>query len=248
MKDYYRNREYICFEEITNFHGKKDALSFFNSLCLETIKALKDYYIHQNKTEHGFEMREQQVKTYLTIALGKITGNNVIQEYTIDRNKSDKDKDYTDEGISIGRLDYWTGYNKTNFLIEVKHGWVRYYQENEFTFYSGLAKKITSATKQINNITPKKHLHDKKHMFGLSLLIAPIFGWNTEFKVIKMSQQNLDYYWKECKKRGANIIGFWRINNEYNNTNSFENDNGKSFTEDFYGVFFIGRLKKISKK
>jgi len=238
MKEYYRNREFICLEEITNYPGKKDAVGFFKDLCIETTHALNDYSKHQERYEHGFEMREQPVKTYLTISLGKITKNNVIQEYSIERNcfhKKDKNKTNT------GRLDYWASIEKTAFLIEVKHGWVRYYKKNVFKFYSELMDKMDEANKQIDKIIDKKNLHDeKKRLFGLSLIVAPIYGRNVKFETMHFSSENLDYYWKQCKNIGANIVGIWRLSNDYNQN--------VDFTDNIYGVFFIGKLKKITKK
>lgn len=176
MKIKYRDKHYFLTHKLNRKSGTSEAIEFYDSICLETIEAFKKYYKKMPKyaKEHGFLHKEQQVKTFLTLAIGKVTDCSFLQEHPTDRLKNQKKA--KNNSTTAGHFDYWANYKKSSFLIEVKHNWIRYYPEdNRFTFYKVLDDNLKHAVDQVDEIADKTGFKYAQNLFGLGLIVAPVF-------------------------------------------------------------------------
>lgn len=226
-----------------------EANEFFDKLTRETIKNLRKYY--QNTEEAGFYFGEEQLKTYLTIALGKITNVNVMQEYPLERKKGTRRNKPI---FGHGRLDYIATYKNSDFLIEVKHGWARYYAKNEkITFYKKYKYYFQGAINQIKRIHSKSAYKSKssRHLFGLSLIVVPFYeAMNrnkqepvplTESIKSKLEDICLD------KDLGSNMFCFWTLNKDDIEVIKYP-ENNKPYWESYPAVLFLGKMTKYSRE
>ena len=243
-----KKRDFFRWENITHLRGKKESVNLFDNLSIETINYLKRYYDNfpKNLKEHGFWHGEQQVKTFLTLALGKITNGYVIQEHPISRRESRAKK-----AIYNGRVDYGANYYSSSFLIEVKHHWIRYKPKtDDFIFYNGISLHMKTAISQIDRIKEKIGFNYYKNLFGLGLIVSPIFIRTKQKDIeynIRITNKLIDQLANDARNAGANILAMWKTGDNYYLDNSYKEDDEKYF-EYFPGLIFIGKVKKISKK
>jgi len=239
---------YFCEHNLERKAGSKEISTFFDYLCQYTITYLKKYYDNFPKElkEHGFEYGEQQLKTFLTLSLGKLTNHYFIQESPID--KKYFDSKHKTHSTSYGRTDYWATYKNSSFLIEVKNGWIRYHSKfNDFTFYSYLTSLLNKSMEQINDVDSKMIYKYSLRLFGLGLVVAPIFynvKISDEIPVLILDNKIRDTLTYNAFKMGSNICSFWKLPENYIKPPEIY-DNKK------FGILalaFIGRYKKFTKK
>ena len=239
------SKNYFCLADESLSATRKKGYLFFNDLVKRTIKELKLYFDRQpdHLKEHAFEYREQQIKTFLTLALGKMTKNNFLQEFPMERVKK-RTKKW--EYLGNGFVDYWVATKEVTCFIEVKNEWTRYYPEKkEFTFYKAAAGLLSDAKEQTDKIKDKGAFFNTKHAFSLGLLITPIFAYGEEAEIIRMDAALKEELVRGAKDLGADILAFWRIGN--GRLHGYELENGGEM-EYFPGVVFWGRVKKVSRK
>ncbi|MCB9304795.1 MAG: hypothetical protein H6566_29555 [Lewinellaceae bacterium] len=240
-----RTSNYLCLAQNSAMPVRKEGYQFFNDLARGTIEELKKYFDCQPDSlkEHAFEYREQQIKTFITLALGKITKNNFLQEFPMERVKK-RTKKW--EYLGNGFVDYWAATKEVTCFIEVKNEWTRYYPEKkEFTFYKVAAGLLSDAKEQTDQIKDKGAFYNTKHAYSLGLLITPIFAFGEKAEIIRMDATLKEELIRGAKDLGADILAFWRIGNK--RLHEYELENGGE-VEYFPGVVFWGRMKKVSRK
>ncbi|MCO6490035.1 MAG: hypothetical protein J5I98_16610 [Phaeodactylibacter sp.] len=241
----YDSKNYLCLADESLRDTREKGYEFFNDLARGTIEELKKYFDCQPDSlkEHAFEYREQQVKTFITLALGKMTKNNFLQEFPMERVKK-RTKKW--EYLGNGFIDYWAATKEVTCFIEVKNEWTRYYPEKKaFTFYKAAAGLLSDAKEQTDQIKDKGAFYNTKHAFSLGLLITPVFAYGEEAEIIRKDAALKEELIRGAKDLGADILAFWRIGN--GRLNAYERENGKG-VEYFPGVVFWGRVRKVSRK
>jgi hypothetical protein len=185
------------------------------------------------------------VKTFITVALNRITNGNFIQEYPLDRKFLDND----DGNIfsANGYLDYWGSYSKCDYLIEVKHGWVRFYPDsNEYTLFQGTLDKFRSSIRQLDAVADKAEYRVNNHLFGIGLTIAPVFVRNADLEVLNPSKELNDSLFSDIQQEKGDFIAIWYLEKEYAHLFTFYTDNGE-VSEYFPALLFFGKIKKYSR-
>lgn len=236
----------------------KPAQMFFQRLFRETIKCFENHYtaiknikeINGQYPEYGFEVNEQQAKTFLTIALGKITNCSCMQEYQIDR-KIDRKRAGSAE--SPGRVDYYAHYNYGNstFLIEVKHGFIKYYPKGKgnriIKIYDVTKNRFDYGYKQLIEIKNKEKLKYKNNFFMINLLIAAIFYTTDKNNNRREMKRNLfQKIKKQCFNEMPNANGFAFAAIKEKELYSFKPQSKSSPCEFYPGVLFIANIEKIN--
>jgi hypothetical protein len=119
---------------------------------------------------------EQQAKTCVTAALDAVCDSNLIQECPVDRKKPISKRKVV---RAKGKLDYWCEYGEgtpIDILVEVKHGWIRYYKKNRHTVYAWAIDRHAEAVKQLRDIQDKRNLGD----YAMALTILPVYQLTTK--------------------------------------------------------------------
>ena len=230
------------------FNGAIETRDFLDKVFKETIKAIKKYYDCQPDSykEYGFEFGEEQVKTFLTVALNNVTKGNFIQEYPL--NRKYREHDNSDFFSANGYLDYWASFSKCDYLLEIKHGWIRYYIDSgEYTIYQKTIDKFQSSISQLDSIEYKTDLKINNHLFGIGLIVAPIYVRNKKPDTLNDPDSFNDFLFEEVKKLGGDFIGIWHLESEYLQEFTYETDSG-TYKEYYPTLLFFGKIKKYSRK
>ena len=239
---------YYHYDALERINGRKEATDFYNQLCKKSVKYFKKYFDnYRNRridNEHGFNYgSEQVVKTFLTLALNEITGTFFLQENPINRKKRTDDNSFE---TGNGRLDYWAHYKRTSYLIEVKDSWIRYKgKTNSFTFYSNINQLLKKAKLQIHSMKSQKAYMISDKMYGLGLIIAPIYyrvNKNEITPSFNLDLKTREVFNNDALKNGFNIISVWRLPNEYLEKEIYVNKRKQK--ENTIGVAFLGWLEK----
>lgn len=242
METIEQNETYLCLskEGLTVTHEK--GYHFFNNLAKGTIEELKLYFDCQPDSlkEHAFEYREQQIKTFITLALGKMTGNNFLQEFPMDRVKKRTKKR---EDLGWGFIDYWAATKEVTCFIEVKKMWIRYdHRKKQFTAYKSASQQLANAKLQTDRIKDKRFYYNTPNAFSLGLLITPIYVLGNKAEITSIESGLKGELVRGAKKLKANILAFWQISD--GRLHSYE---WKDKEEYYPGVVFWGKVKKISR-
>ena len=245
-----RAKSYFSVFNLSEINGAKETQRFLDSLFRETINSFKRYFDNQpnDAKEYGFEFREQQVKTYLTIALNEVTKGNFMQEYPNSRIFHRKGSKKNIEQ-STGFIDYWADMKESTYLMEIKHQWIKYHPEtDEYTFYSYLQGKFKQSVAQIDSIENKMNLKTKKHLFGIALTIVPVFVKNNPLERIILDKETINFFIKECMggkdEMRANVLGGWILEENYLQEFNYSED---SESEYYPAVLFLAKVKKYSR-
>ncbi len=239
-----KNNIYYMYLDAVESENFKEAKTFYKKFLEETVVSLQKYY--QSQKESGFSFGEEQVKTFLTIALAEVTNHNVMQEYPLERKTDKKKGKYKHK---TGRLDYWANFKNSDFLIEVKHGWIRYYPEfHKTTFYKRYNCLFQDAIKQVRSIKNKSGYKSSKHLFGLSLMVAPYFVKSLDkgSSTINFDRSFKNQLAQLLKDSKGNIGCFWRLESKEIEKISYTERN-KTYLEYYPGVLFLGKLVKYSR-
>lgn len=231
--------------ELKPLKGMNEAKEFFLKMYKLFIRNLKQYYksMPNEYKEHGFMNREQQVKSFLTPAISKLSRNSFLQECPIKRRKNKRAR----KKMKTGHVDYWVNYKNSSFVIEVKHNWIRFWKnnqdENNFTIYGRAIERMDSAIKQTKTIYRKRDLRYGKNLFAISLIVAPVYNFGQKYKFNTSIVKSFE---KKLKIFPANIYGLWKIEDSYCKPNRYK-ENGKFITEHYPCLAFIGKIDKVSR-
>ncbi len=185
----------LLYKKSLSGKGKNIIKNFVYSLqknIIGDIYQYANYRINDQGLDHLFLYGEQQLKTAVTTALYKLCGGYMMQEPGVARkvNKGKKsENDYKN-----GRVDYWCrigGSIKISIIVEMKHGWIRYYSPKRWTIYKYALDRHESAVKQIKDIEKNDFIID--NLFGVALTILPMFSRHKseDEKVNKMEPSTL---------------------------------------------------------
>jgi hypothetical protein len=135
---------------------------------LETeIEASFFRYVESTRVEGfaypAFWYREQQTKTFITMALGNLCAGSVLQEPPIRRS--------TKEGKSSGRVDYYCQFGGKALLLEFKQRWLGGAQLS----LHRLKSTHSSVAEQIRSLDKKYMVKEWDAYFGLGITLAPIY-------------------------------------------------------------------------
>lgn len=242
------SKNYTSLFSEKDFNGAQETKEFLNNLFKEIISSIKKYYKHQpdSSKEYGFEFGEQQVKTFITIALNKISSGNFIQEYPLDRKFHDNDDG--DFFSANGYLDYWASYSQCDYLIEVKHGWIRYYPDSKkYTIYKTTLDKFISSIEQLDSVDDKTDYKVNNHLLGIGLTVAPLFVKNKDFEILQFDKVLNDSLFNDIQQSNGDFIGIWYLEKEFAKEFKYDTDKGE-ITEYFPALLFFGKIKKYSRK
>lgn len=190
----------------------------------EIKKAFERFEKHSVKENYGFPAywyHEQRTKTFITIALDRISKGNVIQEPGLDRKYTAK----------AGRADYFVCINKTKYLIEVKQIWTQISRLSRPDDFNRITlNKIISQIKDIKNSRIK-------HDVCLGLCIVPIFE-KIEGKPLPKERNisNLIKSVSESIIKHKNIISIEYVDSKLFRQMRVPTDYGDEF---YYGYFLI---------
>lgn len=190
---------------------------------------------------------EQQTKTCVTSALDVVCSSNLMQEYPVDRKISlSKRKDV----IANGKLDYWCCYGtgrSINVLLEVKQGWIRYFNTYRHTVYSWAIKRHSDAVKQLRSIQDKPDFGD----YGMALTILPIFH---RTKISDDAGVLLDRNSLSCIANAAlekaSAHAAWAFTTPLKQSRSifrWKDDSGAYFHENYPAVVLIWSILKLRR-
>jgi len=233
------DNNYCLFDNIKKLGGSITARSFFDNVCSNTIVYLERYFVNMPKEykEHGFKNSEQQIKSYLTAAINKVTNSSFMQEVSVDR-KSGKS----------GRVDYWANFQNCSFLIEVKHNWIHYYPEtNKITWHLSKSATLKSAVQQLDDIDERTEYKYRNHLYSLGMLVAPFYVRNRKAVPLRFDEDLANNIIFEEKKNSANIFALWILDKKYLYLNEWEENSGKESAEYYPAMCFSGKFKKLSK-
>jgi hypothetical protein len=240
MQTFSQSRNHLYFADGRLSHL---VIDFFEKWCRKTIYAMNQYFDAQPEyaKEHAFEYREQQIKTFLTVSLAKLTGNNLLQEYPIDRifSSSRKKNEY-----KRGFLDYWAADQFNTYLIEVKKHGVRFDGEkNTFSFYADGKQLFADAQQQLDVIPDKPSWSHHSSLYTLALLVTPV--WTRGEKCLRMRvDESLEDHLKEgIRNYQANLLYWWSFSRSRIQGVELENGNEKEY---YPGIIFWGKLRNSS--
>lgn len=241
-------KNYISIFTKKDFNGFQETKEFLDEVFIEMVDSIKKYYNHQpaSSKEYGFEFGEQQVKTFISIALNKITNGNFIQEYPLGRKFHNNDDG--DIFSANGYLDYWASRSPCDYLIEVKHGWIRYYPDsNHYTLYKRTLDKFKSSIRQLDAVECKTDYRLNNHLLGIGLTVAPLFVHNRDLKVLKLNKELNDSLFYDIQQANGDFMAIWYLEKKFTQQFKFESD-GREIVEYFPAVCFFGKIKKYSRK
>ena len=193
-------RSVLLFEK--NFSGKgknliKDFMSGFQANLSKDICQYAKLSKNDKGIEHLFWYGEQQLKTAATTSLFKLCNGYIMQEPGVTRKVNKSRVSAAD--YKNGRVDYWCRIGKTtrvSILVEMKHGWIRYYSPEKWTIYKYASDRHESAIKQLHDIEKSDFIIN--HLYGVALTVLPMF---TKYESIDENYQSLN------QKTLTNICG-----------------------------------------
>lgn len=103
------------------------------------------------------------------------------------------------------------------------------------------------AKTQLEEIDNKIYYKNRKHLFGLSLMVAPIFS-KDDTSDLPTNQELYETFRSSLSNLKANVFGLWRVENDFNNEFLVLDKNNQEHIEKYYGIFFFGKLTKYSRK
>lgn len=220
---------------------------FYISFFKTTVKWLKKYHCHllEISRDHGFIYGEQQVKTYLTLALGEISDGYMMQENPINRNVIPFGK--RNPLLRCGWTDYWVTVKSISYMIEVKDGMIQYLPEDRFFDFQYASSLLRATIKQVRNTSEKMNYRFGDHLFGLGLVVCPIYckgKRGAKLPSLKLNTANKEALSEGFRKLGANACAVWALPKQY--ILPVEDNSSKPFQ--WIGMAFIGKFIKLSRK
>ena len=234
--------------------GKLLINDFIQSFQKEFERFILNYAeqsINDQELEHIFWVGEQQVKTAVTCALRKPCNGYFMQESGVYRkpnlNATNK------RNYKNGRVDYWCRYGnstKLSILLELKHHWINYSSNEEYTLYEEAKKRHEKAVFDIKNI--KKADYTIDNLFGAALTILPLFTrYKTdENKIVTLSKNKLkDLCEKILGTAKSNACGGFVIPSRLQEITTFYDSNtGKEGFQSFPAIIMLWSIYKFTKK
>lgn len=216
---------------------------FQNSFCRRAKQYIK-YKIDDEEIEHIFYYGEQQTKSFITATLDQLCDSYFMQEFSIER-KNIRGKKASDP--KSGRVDYYFRYGentKFSALLEVKQGWIRYYNKEKWTMYAYVFERHQSAVEQLKKIKDKLYFKID-NLYGLALTILPLFvRYSKGEKQMSLNSDTL------CKiagdalyRSGAYACGYWVIPRKL-----CPIDNWEKIYENHPGIVFLWSISKYTRK
>lgn len=240
---------FISWDSASESNAKQVSVHFFNQLTRSIAERMASYNsssLYQfNELDFGFWYNETVSKTFITPALNDLCGGLFLQELGVSRKIAGEHSKQT-----TGRVDYWSSYKDSVFIIEVKQEFTnckKLVNEDELkiTPYAYAMEIFDEASAQTKKLHDHKNLHYNKHLVGLPLLISPIF-FNIKEEELKYedilklfndqkSQESL------LKSFNCDIASAW-ISKDY-----IENPALRTDKQIFPGVLFLARIHVFSK-
>lgn len=199
--------------------------------------------------EHLFWYGEQQLKTAATTSLCKLCNGYIMQEPGVARKVIKSKRAATD--YKNGRVDYWCRIGKTtkvSILVEMKHGWIRYYSPKKWTIYRYALDRHELAIKQVHDIEKSDFIIN--HLYGVALTVLPMF---TKYKSLNENIQSVNQRIltniceQAIKNTRVNACGGFVIPNSLQEITDWSDEKRKIY-ESYPGLVFLWSIYKYTKK
>jgi hypothetical protein len=230
---------------LNSYPGRETLVEFFKLVCKKTSDNFIQYSESLKKkkfdSEHGFIYGEKQDASFLAPALHSVSNGLYLMEESAERLVKSRTGS-RETTSSTGRVDYWVMYEDSVFLMEVKHGWVRYHpKRDEYKVFANSRNEFTKAWEQLESIKNKRNWRTRDHLFGIAFQISPVFTSDSVGDID--FQDSIDGLWRKSASFDVNIGGFLKIDPEDQVEAYWDND----VTGRYLSVAFWGRAKKISR-
>jgi hypothetical protein len=227
----------------------KEFISGFQDNLSKNIFQYAKLSKNDGEIEHLFWYGEQQLKTAATTSLFKLCNGYIMQEPGVSRkvNKSgDSAADYKN-----GRVDYWCRIGKAtkvSILVEMKHGWIKYYSPKKWTIYKYALDRHESAIKQLHDIEKSDFIVD--HLYGVALTVLPMFIKydSIDEKYLSLNQNTLNNICERAlKNTNVHACGGFILPNVIQEITDWS-DETRNIYESYPGLVYLWSIYKYTKK